>query len=590
MKPLLEAYHLLNQAEKREVYWLLPGIILRALLEILAIAFMSPFLGLIMNPSGIEDSTVLGTLYHFFGFENTQPFLIFVGALALSLLIISNAFSTLIIWLMLRFSWLRDYSLSHRLLASYLHRPYLFFLGRNSADLGKNMLLEVQQGIRGVLIPGMQMLANIVVTIAILSLLIAMNPLLALGIATFLGITYFLIYNGIKHYLDRIGRARVKESKNRFQTVNEALGGVKEIKLLGKEAFFLERYQKTARRYAGYMAKSDTLSQVPRYLLDTIAFGGLLFILLFMLITGKPMEQAIPLIGLYAFAGYRLIPALQQIYRAVSSIKFNAAAIEAIRDDLVTFSEIEEVNPLVFNKEIKLERISFAYPDSPALLQNFSLTIPKNSSVAFVGATGSGKSTLVDLILGLLTPDSGQLRVDGIAITTENLRAWQRNLGYVPQSIFLTDASIAKNIAFGVPEKELDEAAVMKAAKIANLHDFVETLPEGYETLVGERGVRLSGGQRQRIGIARALYHDPQVLVLDEATSALDNVTEESVFKAIKYIMGQKTVLMIAHRISTVQACDEIFVINKGQIASSGNYNDLLDSSRQFRDLAQVGK
>jgi ATP-binding cassette, subfamily B, bacterial PglK len=338
------------------------------------------------------------------------------------------------------------------------------------------------------------------------------------------------------------------------------------------------------------MAFGETLSNSPRYVLDTIAFGTILTIMI--VLYTQDASQVIPVVGVYAFAGYRLMPALQQIYRHVTKARFHTSVLATVKQDLenssVTFPD--EVQRLKFEDRLELTNIAFKYPTAKEdLLKNLSLTVKRNSSVAFVGSTGSGKTTIVDILLGLLPPDQGQILVDGIPLTKDNLRNWQANLGYVPQTIFLSDGTIAQNIAFGVGQDSLDMNAVIQAAKIANLHEFVETLPDGYNTLVGERGVRLSGGQRQRIGIARALYHDPSVLILDEATSALDNVTEEAVFQAIKNVMGKKTVVMIAHRISTVRECDTIFVLEKGQIVSQGSYQSLLGSSRQFQALARQG-
>ncbi len=591
MQAFKNAFSLLSKAEKKEVYWLLPSIIIRALLEVVTIAFLSPFLSLLTNPNALESSGFLASLYALFGFSSNQAFFIFMGVTALALVISSNAISMLVTWLVLRFSWLRDYSLSKRLLASYLAQPYLFFLGRNSADLGKNMLLEVQQGIRGVLIPGMHVIANTAVTLAILSLLIIMNPLLALIIAGLSALTYIIIYSSLKHHLDRIGQARVRESKERFQTVNEALASVKELKLLAKAPFFLARYDQTAKRYAHYMAQSEAIAFLPRYLLDTLAFGSLLGFLLFLLLTNRSLEAALPLLGLYAFAAYRLIPALQQLYRSLSNMRFNAAAIDAIKKDLdKDFSEDSyPTQDLHFKHSLSLKEVELTYPDMQLpSLQTLSLSIKKNSSVAFVGSTGSGKSTLVDILLGLLEPTKGQLYVDDLALSASTLRSWQNKLGYVPQSIYLTDSSIAENIAFGVAKEAIDSDALIKAAKIANVHDFVMGLEASYDTVVGERGVRLSGGQRQRIGIARALYNDPEVLLLDEATSALDSVTEEAVFTALANIMGKKTIIMIAHRLSTVKNCDEIFVLEEGRLKAHGNYQQLISSSAEFRALARV--
>jgi ABC-type multidrug transport system fused ATPase/permease subunit len=380
----------------------------------------------------------------------------------------------------------------------------------------------------------------------------------------------------------------VRANKDRFQKANEALGGVKEIKLLGREKVFLDDYAKVSRFFAIRMALGEALSNSPRYILDMFAFGAILGIMMWLFV--QDASQVIPVVGIYAFAGYRLMPALQNIYRAITKARFHTAVLETVKRDLENAPADfpEHVKRLTLKDKLELRGISFKYPTaSSSLLNGLSLDIKANTSVAFVGSTGSGKTTLVDIILGLLDPDKGTLEVDGMLLSEDKLRNWQANLGYVPQTIFLSDGTIAQNIAFGIPEDEIDREAVRKAAHIANLHEFVMSLPDGYNTIVGERGVRLSGGQRQRIGIARALYHDPGVLILDEATSALDNVTEEAVFQAIKNVTGKKTVIMIAHRISTVRECDQIFVLEKGRIVSRGSYQELLSSSARFREFAQ---
>jgi ATP-binding cassette, subfamily B, bacterial PglK len=590
MKQFLEALQLLNARERRQVYMLLPGIVLMACLEVTGIAAISPFLSLVTNPDSIQTNSVLKWLYSTFNFSSTQSFVVFMGLVALALMVTSNLFSLFMNWILVRFAWLRNHSLSQRLLAQYLAKPYTFFLERNTSEMGKNILAEVQQVVNGLLVPGMLMLANMIVVLFILIFLIILNPLRAIIVALALGSGYVIVYTLLQRRMARYGDESVQANKERFQLANEALGGVKEIKLLGRENVFLGNFAKVSKIFSTRMAFGETLSNSPRYVLDTIAFGTILTIMI--VLYTQDASQVIPVVGVYAFAGYRLMPALQQIYRHVTKARFHTSVLATVKQDLenssVTFPD--EVQRLKFEDRLELTNIAFKYPTAKEdLLKNLSLTVKRNSSVAFVGSTGSGKTTIVDILLGLLPPDQGQILVDGIPLTKDNLRNWQANLGYVPQTIFLSDGTIAQNIAFGVGQDSLDMNAVIQAAKIANLHEFVETLPDGYNTLVGERGVRLSGGQRQRIGIARALYHDPSVLILDEATSALDNVTEEAVFQAIKNVMGKKTVVMIAHRISTVRECDTIFVLEKGQIVSQGSYQSLLGSSRQFQALARQG-
>ncbi|MGL4609774.1 MAG: ABC transporter ATP-binding protein [Trueperaceae bacterium] len=590
MKQFIAALNLLSLHERRQVYLLLPGIILMACLEVAGIAAISPFLSLVTNPEALQQSNVLQTLYTRLGFTTTNPFVVFMGFVALGLMVTSNLYSLFMNWLLIRFAWLKNHSISQRLLTEYLAKPYPFFLERNTSEMGKNILAEVQQIVNGLIVPGMQTLANSVVVLFILTFLIVINPLRAIFIAFALGAAYLFVYKLIQGRMAKYGDEADNANKQRFQLANEALGGVKEIKLLGREAVFLEGYSGVSTFFSRRMAMSEILANSPRYVLDTVAFGTLLGLM--MLLYLRDASQVIPVVGLYAFAGYRLMPALQQIYRHVTRARFHTTVVATVQRDLgnAKASFTEPVERLPFLERLELKDISFKYPTaSETLLNNLSLTIKHNSSVAFVGSTGSGKTTIVDILLGLLPPNNGEVRVDDKALTANNLRAWQANIGYVPQTIFLSDGTIAQNIAFGIAKDKLDMDAVHKAATIANLHDFVMSLPAGYTTIVGERGVRLSGGQRQRIGIARALYHDPSVLVLDEATSALDNVTEEAVFEAIQKVMGTKTVIMIAHRISTVRACDTIFVLDKGQIVSQGSYQELLGSSPLFQALAQQG-
>ena len=597
MKTIVRAFSLLTPAERRQVYWLLPGIVMMALLQVAGIASITPFLAMVTNPDSIHNNPLLDELFRRLGFTSVSSFIFFFGILVLSLLTLTNGTSMLMEWLLLRFSWMRNHTLSQRLLHTYIGQPYVFFLGRNSADMSKNMLSEVQQIIQGILVPAMHMLANIVVALFVLGLLVVIDPVLAVIVALVLSTAYLAVFSAVRRRLARLGSDRVEANRHRFQTAGETMNGIKDIKLLGKEPYFLERFARASKRFSSHMATSDIISLTPRYALETIAFGGLIIIVLYQMATRQDLTQIIPIVGLYAFAGYRLMPALQQIYKTASKAHFNLAALDAVHSDMamaaasapVSWSQ-QPLEPLAFRETLALENVTFGYPGTEGpLLNRLSLTIAANTSVAFVGATGSGKTTVVDLILGLLAPDEGHLSVDGVALDEDTLARWQRNLGYVPQNIHLSDVSIRHNIAFGVPEEEVDSEAVERSARIASLHDFITTeLPQRYDTVVGERGVRLSGGQRQRIGIARALYTDPAVLVLDEATSALDSVTEEAILQAVKTVARTKTVITIAHRLSTVRDCDEIFVLDKGRILGTGSYRDLLHDNETFKALAKL--
>lgn len=588
---------LLNAHERKRLYLLFAAVLATAFAEVAGVASVMPFLSLVANPESVHDSAILSWVYETFGFPSENRFLFAVGVGVLVVLTVSNTLAAVTIWGLMRFAWMRNHALSRRLLGRYLARPYVFFLNRNTADLGKNILMEIQQMINQLLIPGLQALARGVVALAIFGLLVAVDPVLAVVIALVLGGAYGIIYVGVRRLLYRIGQDRFAANRERFQIANEAFGGIKHLKLLGREPAFLDRFTGPSKRFSSAMATSMVLSQAPRYALELIAFGGVLVIVLYLLATGYGLEGVLPLAGLYAFAGYRLMPSLQQVFRGVTQVRFNAPILESLHEELEGVADdplkgrrASDPAALPFQDRLTLSGVRFRYPEARApALDDVHLTIEARTSVAFVGPTGAGKTTLADVILGLLHPEHGEIRVDGVAITDENRVNWQVNLGYIPQDIFLQDASVARNIAFAVHPDDVDMDAVQAAARMANIHDFIEAeLPDGYETTIGERGVRLSGGQRQRVGIARALYHDPEVLVMDEATSALDSVTEGAVFEAIRNVAATKTLIIIAHRLATIRDCDVVHMLDHGRIVASGTYDELLSRYAQFQEMAGV--
>jgi ATP-binding cassette, subfamily B, bacterial PglK len=586
---------LMSAKERRRLWFLTPVVTINALVQVLGIASVMPFLALVASPDAVQEQPLLRFVYDRLGFETDQAFMVFVGLGVLAVLVVSNAFAAWTQLLVLRFSWDMNHLLSVRMLRAYLFKPYVFFLDQNTSGLAKNILAEVKQAVSGFLNAGMNLVARGVVALLVLALLVVVDPVLALATFFFLGIAYGGVFLLVQRAVSRAGRRRAVADRERFKAAAEALNGVKEIKLLGKEQPFLRRYEKPSQRYARNLARVQAINMLPRYAFETIAFGGLLIIVLYLMVRGEGVATLLPTLGLYAFAAYRLLPALQGIFGSLTDLKFSVASVELLHRDLELgaperFPDRRDVEPLPFRRELQLHDLTFTYPNARTpVLEAFDLRIEANSTVALVGSTGAGKTTVVDLLLGLLRPQGGALLVDGVPVDDQNLKAWQRNLGYVPQVIYLADDTVAANIAFGVPTKEIDMAAVELAARRAHIHDFiVEELPQGYATEVGERGVRLSGGQRQRLGIARALFHDPDVLILDEATSALDNVTEESIFHAVSEIGRSKTVIMIAHRISTVRGCDVIHMLEHGRVVAQGSYHELLASSPEFRALARV--
>lgn len=595
----LKLLDLLDKRERRNAVLLFIMMLLMGLLEVLGVASVMPFIAVLANPEVIQTNHYLNFVYTSLGFDDSLSFLIFLGSVVFILVVGSLGFKALTTWVMTRYAQMRNFSLSSRLMRGYLNRPYSFFLNRHSADLGKSILSEVAQVIKGSLIPAIELVANTIVAILIIMLVVVVDPLVALFALAVLGGAYAATYVLLRKRLAKLGEDRVRVVRQRFQITQEAFGGIKDVKVLGLENGYLRSFRNPASRLAVIIANHKLISEIPQFAMQAIAFGCMLILLLALLITREgDLGAVLPLIGLYAFAGSRLNPALQALYRAFTSLRFGKPALDLLHSDLATTESIRGALDTVsvpdargvvhLNSELRLENVTYTYPLAPnPALVDFSLTIPAKVTVGLVGTTGAGKTTAVDLILGLLVPDKGQLKVDGKSVTGNNLRSWQRNLGYVPQHIFLTDDTVAANIAFGVKTNEIDQQAVERAARIAELHDFVNhDLPSGYQTLVGERGVRLSGGQRQRIGIARALYRDPDLLVLDEATSALDNLTEKVVMEAVHNLGHRKTIIIIAHRLSTVKECDTIFLLEQGRLKASGTFSELAERDQHFSLMA----
>ena len=590
-------FALLNKAERRRLGLLFVMIAVMGLLDMASVAALGPFLQVLSNPE-TTGSRFIEVVKAVLQPQSTEALLIWLAALALTFVIASLVFKTLTIYAIIRFSHMRAFSLSQRLLSAHLRQPYAWFLGRHSADLGKGVLSEVDKVVDNALVPGLRGIAQFVVVVALVALLVITNPIAAVIGFVFVVGSYGLVFLLTRKKLERIGAERVSANEARYRFAQEALGGIKEVKLHGLEFLYLNRFSKPAFAFADRQATAMVISKLPRYLLEAIVFGAMIALVLGLLITGGGrLDQIIPTIGIYAMAGARLFPALQELYQGISLLQFNGPAVNALYADLVEQTERagridagRDQRSLHLRRRLAVRDVTFTYTGAHrAALHNLSLDIEANTTVGLVGSTGAGKTTVVDLILGLLEPESGHVAVDDVVLDRSNIRAWQNTLGYVPQHIFLIDDSVTANIALGVPPEEVDMDAVERAARIAELDQDVKSdFPDGYSTKLGEGGVRLSGGQRQRIGIARALYNDPSVLVLDEATSALDNITEKAVMDAVQNIAKAKTVILIAHRLSTVRACDKIVMLHRGAAIAEGTYDQLLQESREFQRLARA--
>jgi len=588
---------LLDAKERRNALLVLGMLLGLGLVEAGGVVSILPFLAVLSNPQIIQTNQHFQAVFNALGFVDTASFLIFLGAIVFVVVVGRIAFTALTSYALVRYTEMRSFALSTRLLENYLGRPYSWFLNRHSANMGTVVLTEVDQVIRGCLISALNLVSQCGIAFCLIALVVIVQPLVAIAATVVLGGTYSAIYFSLRRYMGRLGRERYNANRLRFQIVQETLAGIKEVKVGGLERAYLRRFAEAAFRHGRLKATHAVINEMPRYFLEALGIGGIILVILVLLNTrGGDLSSILPVLVLYTFAGLRLLPAVQRIFANLGSLRFGGAALAALHADLgrstigapIANVKVANKKPLPLRRCVELCNVTYTYPNAerPSLF-NVSLTIPARATIGFVGSTGAGKTTIVDVILGLLEPQKGDLVVDGVRVTAANKRCWQQTIGYVPQHIFLADDTVAANIAFGASHDKIDLNAVERAARVAELHEFViRDLPRDYQTKVGERGVRLSGGQRQRIGIARALYHDPDVLVLDEATSALDSITERAVMDAVHNLSNKKTIVIIAHRLTTVRACDQLFLFERGQLKAQGTYNELVNTDLEFRQMA----
>lgn len=564
---LQKVWSLFTAAERRKAVWMLLLALLMAVAETLGVISIMPFLSVLARPGIIEENRWLHTLYTRLAFTEPRSFIIALGLTSIVLVIASSAFKTVTQHLLNRFVHLLRHSISSRLMTRYLGQPYEFFLTHNSAELSKTILAEVDMLMSNLIQPMSQVIVQGIMVLAMLALVFAYNPWTALSVVLVVGTLYGLIYGLVRKRLRRMGAEMQAVNKERYQACNEALHGIRDIKVSHAESAYQQRYSHASRTQARHMAATDTLSQTPLYLVEATGYTGLIVIALVLLARSNDIAHVLPALGLYGFAAYRMLPAAQIMYRGFARLRFASAVLDNLHHDMTlplpkAAPTEQAAPPLAPKHEIRLQGIRYAYPSAPdkPALDGLDLVIPANTSIGIAGPSGAGKSTIMDILLGLLHPQAGALSVDGTPITIDNLAAWHRAIGYVPQHIYLADTSVAENIAFGRPTADIDMQAVERAARAAQIHDFVvNELPQGYATHVGDRGIRLSGGQRQRIGIARALYRDPPVLLMDEATSALDTHTEEAITQAVRDLSGNKTIVVIAHREASLRFCNRVY-------------------------------
>lgn len=593
IKLIKELFGLLTPRQRKRYYSLQVLVCIMAFCEIIGIAAIAPFMALVGDINMLNRDNLIADIYRSSGISIPENFVFWSGVMVLFSLGISAAISMFATWRLSMFSVTVGTEIADRLYAHYLSKNWLFHASHNSAQLTQNVASETVRITNQIIRPLLEINAKIGIILFISSGLFIYDSNVALvGLLVFV-IAYAVLFKVVRKRLQNNGKNISKVSGQRYQLMNEGFGGIKDILLLNRQEDFITRFQKSGKVFSYSLGNNAAIAQVPRYFMELIAFGSMISLVLYLLTKHQGnLGLVLPVLSLYAMAGFKLLPAFQLVYTKLTQIKGAVAAFYAIQDDLRASQKNhskadKELERMTLEKEIKLKDINFTYPGkSDPALKDFNITIPANSVIGLVGASGSGKSTAIDVLLGLISPKDGELIIDGNKIEHVNLRAWQNIIGFVPQSIFLSEGSIAENIAFGIPKEEIDYGQVEKSLTLAHLDSLIESLENGLDTKVGERGVQLSGGQRQRIGIARALYHDADVLIFDEATSALDGITEKMIMEAIHDFSGQKTIVMIAHRLKTVQKCDQIFFIDQGKVVDQGTYKELIKKNDYFKRMA----
>ena len=580
---------------KRQLSVLIVLMILSAFSEVVSLGTLLPFLSTLSEPQELLSSAQWQPVLEWL--QITSPSQLIT---ALSIAFIATIAFTSVIRLVtlkarINLSAAIGSDISAQIYQKTLNQPYQFHLCHNSSDLMQTLVDDTNRLMTFILMPILAVFTESVLAISLIGALVLIDAQIALSAAIVLGGSYTLIYRMRQNLLKQNSKIVTLAGQRKIKAVQEGIGSIRDVIVANSHEFFQSAYQEAELSFKRGQAKNAYIAQSPRFILDGITMGGIALLAL-MLGRNGDFSQAVPILGSLALGAKRLLPSLQGVFTGLAQIQGASSSLDRILialsrpvDPLLLLPKTKGFLPL--RKELRLENIWFRYSEADEwTLKNLNLSIEAKTTVAFVGSTGSGKSTTADLILGLLKPQLGLVWVDGQPLKGEKLKQWQQGIAHVPQSIFLTDASIAENIAFAVPNDQIDFGQVRKAARLAQIDDYIESLPAGYDTYVGERGVRLSGGQRQRIGIARALYGQASLIVFDEATSALDNSTEKEVMDAINALSHQYTVILIAHRLSTVEKCDKIFELNEGSLIAQGTFERLSEESPSFRVMAQQAK
>ncbi|MGF1588229.1 MAG: ABC transporter ATP-binding protein [Pleurocapsa sp.] len=565
--------------------------IISSFLEMVGVGLIGPFAAMVTQPDFIKNSDWLQSLYDKFSFNSPQQFVLYFGIFTVIAFYLKAALSFITQKSIAEFAHSLKGDLAYRLMKSYIAAPYTLHLTKNSANLIQNVITSTDQFCIGLVLSLLTAISNAVVIVALVILLVWTNAAASIGIAIVL-LVAVAVLNPLKTKLTNWGKNGYDASTEMIRILNHSLGGLKETRIIGCEPYFERQMSDAAWKYSKNMGLAAGYANLPRYIVEAVIISFLIiFAFLFVTFNQENSQNISSIFGIFAIASIRLLPATGNTISCINVIRYNSHSLDLL------FAELKEVEKLKgqkdyvdiqndqdqhqskkisFQDKITVKNLIYKYPSTNTnALDNISLTIDKGQSIGLIGKSGSGKTTLVDVLMGLLLPQGGDITVDSVSVYS-NIRAWQNLIGYVPQSIFLIDDTLERNIAFGVPDNQIDHQRLQEALAAAQLSEVIARLPMGLNTVVGERGVLLSGGQRQRVGIARALYHEKEILVFDEATAALDNETENLITDATKALSGSKTIIIIAHRLSTIEHCDRIYRLEQGNILQFGSYQDVV--------------
>lgn len=567
-------FSVFNKQQRKKLVFLTFVMILQAVLELLGVSVIVPFIDLVTDPSQLTSQKCISAIMLYFHL-NTNMLLFITCGVIIGVYLIKNIFLLYMYDIQYKFSYYGKRDLRNRFMKCFLSQEYAFHLKHNSAELMRDILNDTDMFYATVL-NFLQLISECIISFVIIVYLLIKDTFITIGVATSLGLMVLLFMGRYRRELGELGKRRRYYYYKMMQTMQQGFGGIKEVKIANRESFFHREFTDANRENVEAERKNVFLSAIPKPMMEILCVTGLMMLIGIKLSSGVKTEGFISILAIFAVSAFRLLPSVNKISSYIGLIMHNGIVIESVHQKLSQVESLEkeqayttQTQSMTFERNIVAENLSFCYPDtSNDVLKSIYLNIKKNQTIAFIGPSGAGKTTLADLLLGLLIPTEGRVLVDGQDIQN-NLVSWRNLIGYIPQNIYMLDDTIRNNIAFGIESSQIDDADIWKVLEKAQLSEFVKSLPEGLDTMIGEAGARISGGQRQRIGIARALFRNPQVLFLDEATSALDNETEAAVMEAIEHLQGKMTIIIIAHRLSTIENCDEVYEVNHKCVSQS---------------------